>query len=162
MLLQEQLADALYDLVDTNPRYAMPRRGVRAFEQIHKRPTPRDVNDPTFGLATDDFIGQDSGDVFAVLTLGYNFDGTQSPVVQRLGDEPASTPIFSVPNFYGAHGYDPQNQEMSAIFYAAGPQVCRQELRNMRNIDVAPTILRLFDVPPSDTVQGRARRFCGR
>jgi predicted AlkP superfamily pyrophosphatase or phosphodiesterase len=161
-VLQQRIADALRDLTDSNPRYAMAHREVRVFDQIHKRPTPRDVNDPGFGLTTDDFIGQDSGDVFAVLALGYNFDGRQTPVVQRLGDEPASTPVLSVPNFYGSHGYDPRSPEMSVIFYAAGPQVCRQELRNMRNIDVAPTILRLFDVTPADTVQGRARPFCGR
>jgi hypothetical protein len=162
LVLQEQIADALHDLTDTNPRYAMQRRGVRAFDQIHKRPTPRDVNDPRFGFATDDVIGQDSGDVFAVLTLGYNFDGIQSPVVQRLGDDPVSTPIFSVPNFYGAHGYDPRAPEMSAIFYAAGPLVCRQQLRHMRNIDVAPTILRLFAITPSETVQGHAQKLCER
>lgn len=161
-VLQQRIAEALRELTDSNPRYAMAHREVRVFDRIHMRPAPRDVNDPGFGLATDEVIGQDSGDVFAVLTPGYNFGGTQAPAVQRLGDEPASTPVFSVPNFYGAHGYDPRAVEMSAIFYAAGPQVCRQELRTMRNIDVAPTILRLFDVTPSDTVQGRARRLCGR
>ena len=162
LALQAQIADALGDLTDTNPRYAIAPSGVRVFDQIHKRPTRGDVNDPSFGLATDEVIGQNSGDVYAVLALGYNFDGTQSPVVQRLDDPPATTPVFSVPNFYGAHGYDPRIPEMSAIFYAAGPHVCRQALREMRNIDVAPTILRWFDVTPADTVQGRARRLCGR
>ena len=119
------------------------------------------MSDPRFGLATDELIGQDSGDVYAVLGLGYNFDGTQSPVVQRLGDPPATSPVFSVPNFYGAHGYDPRHREMSAIFYAAGPAVCRTRLPQIRNIDIAPTILALFDVAPAETVQGRARRLCG-
>lgn len=160
LALQDRIENALRDLADRNPLYTMSRHDVPVFERIHKRPTPRDVGDRTFGLATDQFIGQDSGDVYAVLALGYNFDGTQSPVVQRLGDEPDALPVFSVPNFYGAHGYDPRLTEMSAIFYAAGPHVCRDKLRNMRNIDVAPTLLRLFGVAPADTVEGRARRLC--
>ncbi len=114
-----------------------------------------------FGLSTNNGIGQDSGDVFAVLALGYNFDGAQAPVVSRLGDAAAASPVLSVPNFYGAHGYDPQLPEMSAIFYAAGPDVCRERLETVRNIDIAPTILDLLNVRPADTVQGRAIRLCG-
>jgi len=60
------------------------------------------------------------------------------------------------PIFYGAHGYDPKLREMSAIFYAAGPQVCRDGIEEVRNIDLAPTVLALLGVQPADTVQGRA------
>ena len=76
------------------------------FDKIYRRPVS-DSNDSSFGLETNEFIGQDSGDVFALMKLGYNFDGTQNPVVQRLGDASSNSPFFSVPNFYGAHGYDP-------------------------------------------------------
>jgi predicted AlkP superfamily phosphohydrolase/phosphomutase len=157
--LQEQIAEALRDLLDSNPNYA-PGRAVRVFDQIHQRPTPLNLASPEFGLSTNNVIGQDSGDVFAVLRVGYNFDGIQTPVVQRLGDASAQTPVLSVPNFYGAHGYDPRLPEMSAIFFAAGPDVCRQRLESVRNIDVAPTILDILNVRPGATVQGHAIRFC--
>ena len=71
--------------------------------------------------------------------------------------------MLSVPNFYGAHGYDPQLTEMSAIFYRRRAQTCaRTSSRTVRNIDVAPTILAILGVPPADTVQGRALRLCGK
>jgi predicted AlkP superfamily pyrophosphatase or phosphodiesterase len=84
--------------------------------------------------------------------------------VRRLGDDPATpaVPLLSVPNFYGAHGYDPKLREMSAIFFAAGPQVCRDKLEEIRNIDIAPTILAILGVRPADSVQGRAIKLCGR
>jgi hypothetical protein len=50
------------------------------------------------------FIGQDSGDVFAMMRTGYNFDGVQNPVVIRQGDPVVGNPVLSVANFYGAHG----------------------------------------------------------
>jgi len=163
LALQQALVKALRELTDTNPNYVLKRRTTPVFDQVVARRTPKDVNDPSFGLATSRLIGQDSGDVFAVLAVGYNFDGTQSPVVRRLGDDPTPpVPVLSVPNFYGAHGYDPQLSEMSAIFFAAGPDVCRGELERVRNIDVAPTILRLLDVAPAQTVQGRAIDLCPR
>ena len=117
--LQDQIAAALRDLVDANPNY-VSGQPVRVFDQVHQRPTPQNIASPQFGLSTNNVIGQDSGDVFAVLRLGYNFDGIQTPVVQRLGDAQAATPFLSVPNFYGAHGYDPRLPDMSAIFFAAG------------------------------------------
>jgi hypothetical protein len=159
LTLQQQLVDALREFVDVNPNYALHHRHrVHVFDQVHARPT---VASAPFGLGTNRFIGQDSGDVYATLSLGYNFDGTQSPVVARLGDDAAASAVLSVPNFYGAHGYDPRLREMSAIFFAAGPQICRRELEEVRNIDVAPTILSFLGVPPAQTVQGRAIRFCG-
>lgn len=54
------------------------------------------------------------------------------------------------------YGYDPKLPEMSAIFFAAGPHVCEHHLDEVRNIDVAPTILGLLGVRPADTVEGRA------
>lgn len=152
--LQQQVTDALTELVDTNPNYTLGASSISVFDKIYSRPVPSDLNNPSFGLGTSEFIGQDSGDVFALLSLGYNFDGTQSSVVQRLGDDPSTTPILSVPNFYGAHGYDPNNPLMSAIFYAAGPDIGRGSLNQVRNIDVAPTILQLLGVTPASTVQG--------
>lgn len=162
--LQQQLVTALRELRDVNPNY-VGRKPDPVFDQVVTRPTPKDLADPSFGLGTSSVIGQDSGDVYATLSLGYNFDGTQFPVVRRLGDPDAAAapiPVLSVPNFYGAHGYDPKLKEMSAIFLAAGPSVCEDELETVRQIDVAPTILAILGVPPADTVQGRALRLCGK
>jgi hypothetical protein len=122
------------------------------FEQIYNRPVMS--NTLSFGLETGPFIGQDSGDVYALLSIGYNFDGIQNPVVQRLG-ESSLNPILSVPNFYGAHGYNPEQRSMSAIFIAAGPDIRHRELEKVRNIDVAPTILDLLGVQPAATVEGK-------
>ncbi len=151
--LQQQLQDALKSFVDTNPNYT--DGSTQVFDKVYTRPIPANLNDPSFGLTTNDFIGQDTGDVFALLTESYNFDGIQTPVVRRSGDT-SSSPVLSVPNFYGAHGYDPNLPNMSAIFYAAGPDFERGTLDKVRNIDIAPTILRLLNVEPAPTVQGKS------
>ena len=151
--LQRQIVDALAKFVDTNPNYTLASGAEPVFDKIYRRPVS-DPNDSSFGLETNEFIGQDSGDVFALMKLGYNFDGTQNPVVQRLGDASSNSPFFSVPNFYGAHGYDPTLPEMSAIFYAAGPDIGRGTINQVRNIDIAPTILQLLGVDPAETVEG--------
>ncbi len=156
LLLQEQIASALASLADTNPNYTNGASGVPVFDKIYRRPVPADITDPSFGRGTSEFIGQDSGDVSALLTVGYNFDGTQSPVVQRLGDAPATLPVLSLPNFYGAHGYDPLLPNMSAILIAAGPDIRPGSLTRARNIDVAPTIGRLLGVKPASLVDGSA------
>lgn len=150
--LEQQVANALRALVDNNPNYTDGNTPV--FDKVYTRPVS--LNDPNFGLETSEFIGQDTGDVFALLTEGYNFDGVQTPVVNRLGDPTSSTPVLSVPNFYGAHGYDPNLPNMSAIFFAAGPNIPEGRLDRVRNIDIAPTILQLLDVKPSPTVQGES------
>ncbi len=153
--LKAQVVNALRELADTNPNYVLDGASKPIFDLVRPR-----SNDYPLGLATSELIGQDSGDVFAVMTTGYNFDGTQSPVVFRKGDTPTTTaPVFSVPNFYGAHGYDPQLKQMSAIFYAAGPDIGEGKISKVRNIDVAPTILRLLHVKPSAKVEGRALRL---
>ena len=159
--LQEQLVKALREFRDTNPNYVSRGRGEPVFDQVFTRPLPEGPGDPPFGLGTNRFIGQDSGDVYAVLSLGYNFDGTQLPAVQRLGDDAAALAAgLSVPNFYGAHGYDPRLVEMSAIFFAAGPDVCKRHFDIVRNIDIAPTILDILGVLPAATVQGRSLHLC--
>ena len=156
LLLQEQIASALGALVDANPNYTNGAASIPVFDKIYRRPVPADITDASFGRGTSEFIGQDSGDVSALLTVGYNFDGTQSPVVQRLGDAPATSPTLSLPNFYGAHGYDPLLPNMSAIFIAAGPDIRPGRLTRVRNIDITPTIGRLLGVKPSSLVDGSA------
>ena len=74
----------------------------------------------------------------------------------RLGDPVVGNPVLSVANFYGAHGYDPNITDMSAIFFAAGPDIGRGTLRQIQTVDVAPTILKLFGVEAPGTVDGKA------
>jgi len=151
--LIQQIAGALRNASDTNPSYN-PRR-IRLFTHVWMRPLS--CGQP--GFCTDENIGQDSGDVFALMAEGYNFDGTQSPVVARLGDTAAATPVHSVPNFYGAHGRDSALRSMSAIFYAAGPSLKQgKEIRKVRNIDIAPTVMKILDVEPAVTVDGEVIR----
>lgn len=152
--LQKQVISTLAGFVDPNPNYNYSLEGRKAvFDLIVPRPTR---GDEPVGTATNPVIGQDSGDVFAILKQGYNFDGTQFPVVQRLGDPVSTAPVLSLSNFYGAHGYESQQPLMSAIFYAAGPNIrAGVDFVQVRNIDVAPTILRLLNVEPATTVQGK-------
>ncbi|MGH8490954.1 MAG: alkaline phosphatase family protein, partial [Gammaproteobacteria bacterium] len=128
---------------------------IRLFTHVWMRPLS--CGQP--GFCTDENIGQDSGDVFALMAEGYNFDGTQFPVVARLGDTVAATPVHSVPNFYGAHGHDSALRSMSAILYAAGPSLKQgKEIRKVRNIDMAPTVMKILDVEPAVTVDGKVIR----
>jgi hypothetical protein len=153
--LQQQILQLVNNYRDANLNYA-GKRSKPLFDKVYARPLPSDLNDPSFGRATTDIIGQDFGDVFAMLTTGYNFDGAQSPVVQRLGDPPAASPVLQVPNFYGAHGYDPNLKDMGAIFFAAGPDVLPGERGMIKNVNIAPTIARILGVKPDSTVQGGA------
>jgi predicted AlkP superfamily pyrophosphatase or phosphodiesterase len=150
--LKEKIATALRSFVDSNPNYVSAPAPV--FDQVEERPVTLPESDPGFGLEKSEFIGQDSGDVYALLEPGYNFDGTQSPVVLRKGDAASTTPPLSVPNFYGAHGYDPELPNLSAILYAAGPAIPHKTIRRSHTVDVAPTILALLDVEAPDTVEG--------
>jgi predicted AlkP superfamily pyrophosphatase or phosphodiesterase len=154
--LQNAVAAGLQSYMDVNANYTSGAAAVNLFEKVYKRPLPANLNDPSFGIGSDSVLGQDSGDVYALMTTGYNFDGTQSPVVARAGDPTTVSSILSVPNFYGAHGYDPANPEMSAVFYAAGPDFARGTVAQVRNIDVAPTILRILGVAPAASVDGAA------
>ena len=88
---------------------------------------------------------------------GYNFDGIQSPGIARLCEAlfNATTTVYSVPNFYGAHGHNSNLQSMSAIFYAAGPSLKQgRKVDVLHNIDVAPTVLEILEVAPAPTVDG--------
>jgi predicted AlkP superfamily pyrophosphatase or phosphodiesterase len=152
--LVNQVAGLLQNAQDTNPRFNYSLRHKRIFTHVVKRP----FNCPQgIGFCTSSTIGQDFGDVFVMLGEGYNFDGIQNPGVARLGDPAfnSATTEFSQPNFYGAHGHDPNLPSMSAPFIAAGPDIGRGTIRRVANIDVAPTIMRLLGVKPAKTVDGR-------
>jgi hypothetical protein len=152
--LQAQVASILSSYMDVNPNYGSGGAGVPLFDKVYTRPLPANNSDPSFGRGTSEFVGQDSGDVFALLTSGYNFDGAQTPLVPRLGDGVEVTAVLSLPNFYGAHGYDPTLPHMSAIFFAAGPDIGTGTLPKVKNVDIAPTINDFFDVPSYFQVDG--------
>jgi predicted AlkP superfamily pyrophosphatase or phosphodiesterase len=147
--LLAQITNAVKTAVDPNPRFNFSLKDGRIFTVVETRPLQCD--DAATGLCTSKTIGQDFGDVFALMAPGYNFDGIQNPGVARLGDAPfnAATTALSMPNFYGAHGHDPELPVMSATFIAAGPQIREDTtIRHMRNIDVAPTIMKILGVTP--------------
>lgn len=152
--LVEQVAQVLRKAKDGNDRFNGDLKKNKLFTNVRTRPD--DCGQP--GFCVDKHIGQDFGDVFAQLDLGYNFDGQQTPPVKRKGDPAAdaATVELSTPNFYGAHGHDSELPEMAATFIASGPGVRSGQIEMVRNIDVAPTIMRLLGVTPADTVDGRA------
>jgi predicted AlkP superfamily pyrophosphatase or phosphodiesterase len=146
--LVAQISDAVKNAVDPNPRFNFSLNDGRIFTVVESRPLQCEA---ATGRCTSKTIGQDFGDVFALMAPGYNFDGIQNPGVARLGDAPfnAATTMLSMPNFYGAHGHDPELPVMSATFIAAGPQIRKETtIRRMHNIDVAPTIMKLLGVKP--------------
>jgi predicted AlkP superfamily pyrophosphatase or phosphodiesterase len=152
--LVTQVTNVLKTATDSNSTFNNTLDQKRVFTTVNSRPLscPAGV-----GLCTSTRIGQDFGDIFALMDTGYNFDGIQSPGVARQGDAPfnSSTTVFSTPNFYGAHGHDPVLDDMSATFIARGPAFRNNKLvAGVRNIDVAPTILSILGVTPSPKVDG--------
>ncbi|UQD77313.1 alkaline phosphatase family protein [Bradyrhizobium japonicum] len=146
--LVTQITEAVRNAVDSNPKFNGSLEDGRLFTVVETRPLQCEAG---LGQCTSKTIGQDFGDVFALMAPGYNFDGIQSPGVARLGDAPfnAATTTLSMPNFYGAHGHDPKLPVMSATFIAAGPQIRNNAtIRRMHNLDVAPTIMQILGVRP--------------
>ncbi|TAI63354.1 alkaline phosphatase family protein [Bradyrhizobium sp. Leo170] len=146
--LVTQITDAVKNAADPNPKFNFSLKDGRIFTVVETRPLQCEEGT---GECTSKTIGQDFGDVFALMAPGYNFDGIQNPGVARLGDAPfnAATTMLSMPNFYGAHGHDPELPVMSATFIAAGPQIRKDAtIRRMRNTDVAPTVMQILGVTP--------------
>lgn len=157
LTLQKQVLDTLNGFSDNNPNYVTGAPSTSVFDKIYNREIPATATTANDIInARGAFVGQDTGDVFALLKTGYNFDGTQATPVVRQGDAANLSTVFSVPNFYGAHGYDPTLPEMKAIFYAAGPDISPQQLGSVNNIDIAPTIEKILNVAPASTVDGKA------
>jgi len=149
--LVSQVAAALNAAKDPHAFYNP--HAARLFSDVLVRPTACGFP----GFCVDDNFGQDTGDVVALMIEGYNFDGIQAPGVARLGEPPfnATTTVYSVPNFYGAHGHNSNLPSMSAIFYAAGPHLKQgRKIDRVHNIDVAPTVMEILGVAPAPTVDG--------
>ena len=149
------ISDYFRTATDPNPNFDYSLSKKHIFTDVVARPS--DCGQP--GFCTSPTVGQDQGDVFAMMAEGYNFDGTQNPGVARLGDpayDPSSS-VFSVANFYGAHGNNPNLPDLSASFFAAGPNIrANVVVKKMHNVDVAPTIEKILGVTPAPTVDGTA------
>jgi 2',3'-cyclic-nucleotide 2'-phosphodiesterase (5'-nucleotidase family)/predicted AlkP superfamily phosphohydrolase/phosphomutase len=91
-----------------------------------------------------------SGDIVVVLRPPYQTD--------------AQTPgqLVAPSQFFGQHGYLPElvnlrrNVNMHATFIAAGPGIknAKDPIRNVRAIDLAPTIAYLMDIPGPQNARG--------
>ena len=146
--LVTQITAAVKNAIDPNPPSTSRSRTGGSSPVVETRPLSCDAGT---GLCTSKTIGQDFGDVFALMAAGYNFDGIQNPGVARLGDPPfnAATTMFSMPNFYGAHGHDPELAGDERDLHGRRPADPRHTtIARMRNIDVAPTIMQLLGVRP--------------
>ncbi|MET4799256.1 alkaline phosphatase family protein [Bradyrhizobium sp. LB11.1] len=133
--LLAQITAAVQNAADPNPKFNGSLDNAKIFTVVETRPAQCEAG---LGQCTSKTIGQDFGDVFALMAPGYNFDGIQNPGVARL-----------MPNFYGAHGHDPKLPVMSATFIASGPGIRdNTTIRRMRNLDVAPTIMQILGVRP--------------
>lgn len=66
--------------------------------------------------------------------------------------------FFQPSTFFGQHGHDPRLPEMKAIFYAAGPNFKRRTLKDIDNIDIAPTVAELLGINPPQDSQGKKIR----
>ena len=85
--------------------------------------------------------------MFAQANPGYNLDGWRG-----------KKEVFTIPDFYGQHGYDSSTPEMHAIFIAAGRSIgqTHQIIPPVKVIDYAPTIAKLLGFDPAPTADGKA------
>jgi predicted AlkP superfamily phosphohydrolase/phosphomutase len=150
---QKKIEEALKAVSD-------PLTNERVFEIILKKPRGPQLLLKTSNFGSDqekkrrgrerDFhaFGEDSGDVLVVTIPGYHLDfnaGTGTTV----GD------FFQPSTFFGQHGHDPRLPETKAIFYATGPNFKRRSLKDINNVDIAPTIAELLEIKPPKDSQGK-------
>ncbi len=101
-----------------------------------------------------------------------NVDGTNALHPSRSGDvvvvfrppyqTDAQTPgqLVAPSQFFGQHGYLPElvdlknNINMHATFIAAGPGIGKGSAKDVRQIDLAPTIAYLMDIPGPQNARG--------
>ena len=96
-------------------------------------------------------FSEDTGDVLVVTIPGYHLDF-------NAGTGTAAGDFFQPSTFFGQHGYDPRLPEMKAIFFAAGPNFKRRTLKDVDNIDIAPTVAELLGIDPPKDSQGKKIR----
>ena len=88
---------------------------------------------------------QGMGELILYPKAGYAFSGVAT------GDDTVGPSV----NYSGTHGYPSSDPELDGIFLASGAGIRKGvTLDRVRNLDVAPTIARLLDVPLPD-VEGK-------
>jgi hypothetical protein len=92
-------------------------------------------------------FSEDTGDVLIIAVPGYHLEF-------NAGTATEAGNFFQPSTFFGQHGHDPRLPEMKAIFYAAGPDFKRRSLKEVNNVDVAPTIAELLGIDPPADAQG--------
>jgi predicted AlkP superfamily phosphohydrolase/phosphomutase len=155
--LQKQIEDTFKAISD-------PVTNERVFEIILKKPREPELLLKTSNFGSDqekkrrgrerDFhaFGEDSGDVLVVTMPGYHLDF-------NAGTGTATGDFFQPSTFFGQHGHDPRLPEMKAIFYAAGPDFKRRTLKDVDNVDIAPTVAELLGMNPPKDSQGKKIRI---
>ena len=139
---------AVNDLVTNEPVFQIILKKPHA-EDILKKTSNFNANGSSKNQKHDFHVfGGDTGDVLIVARPGYNFDFNA-----RTGSAVGN--FFQSSTFFGQHGYDPTLPEMKAIFYAAGPDFKAKKLKEIDNIDVAPTVADLLGIEPPADAQGK-------
>jgi len=123
---------------------ALNAGGKRVVERVMMKEELRNVD------GSDSLHPSRSGDVVIVLRPPYQSDaGT-----------PGQAIAFS--QFFGQHGYLPDlvdlahNVNMHATFVAGGPLIKKKnEVKDLRAIDIAPTVAFLMDIPGPQNARGR-------
>ncbi len=68
---------------------------------------------------------------------------------------PSHIPVKSLSARYHSLQVTGRRRSMSAIFIASGPDIRGGQIEGARNIDIAPTVLKLLGVRGSDTIEGK-------
>ena len=136
--VRQQVKAAFMNLTDP----ATPGRPV--IDRVLMKEELRNVD------GTDALHPSRSGDVVVIARPPYQFDAA----------EPGKRIAFS--HFFGQHGYAPnlvniaRNVNMHGTFIAGGPAIAKKKsLRNVRAIDVAPTVAFLLRIPGPQNARGR-------
>lgn len=100
---------------------------------------------PTLGLPTPQENPR-GGDLILVAKDGYLFNDSAAPV----------DVIMPVVDYAGTHGYPASDPEMQGIFIASGAHIRKGvTLPHVFNLDLAPTIARILDLPPLPDAEGQ-------
>ncbi|MFB3126080.1 MAG: hypothetical protein ACE1Z8_01235, partial [Candidatus Acidiferrales bacterium] len=81
--------------------------------------------------------------------------GRIEPLALRARDKPLALVLEPAGTLRGQHGYLGTNQEVQAIFFAAGPKVKPGGIGTVHHVDVAPTVSALLGIDPPAQNQGR-------
>ena len=100
---------------------------------------------PTLGLPTPTESDR-VGDLVLVAKDGYLFNDSAAP----------AEVVMPVVDYGGTHGYPASDPDMQGIFIASGAHIKKGvTLPHVFNLDLAPTIARILDLPPLPDAEGR-------